>query len=180
MKTVNKRMIGLLVLSVIQLLFPLIFIAEKENVIEKGKEYVFQIRPVDPYDFFQGKYVRLNVRSLLFPSKELQDYKKYDIIYVEFKADTLGAKIKSISKNKTPYSLKLKLNSDPKKYKNVLVNLPFKRFYLEEYNAKRVENKLENSRSNKNFVHVKIYKGDFVITDISSNGVSLVNGKLVE
>jgi uncharacterized membrane-anchored protein len=179
MKTINKRLIGLFVLTLIQLVFPLYFIIEKENIIKKGNEYVFQIRPVDPYDFFQGKYVSLNVNSIKVPSSKVLNFEKNDIIFVEFKKDSLGSTIKSISKNKTKKSLKLKLNSDPSEFDYVLIHLPFKRFYLEEYNAKHVEKKLERSQSNNNFVHVKILNGDFVITDISSDGKSLVNGKKV-
>jgi uncharacterized membrane-anchored protein len=179
MKTYHKRLLGLLILSVAQIIFPLFFISAKEKVISDGKEYKFQITPVDPYDFFQGRYVNLNVVSLTFPSEKLKEFHKNDIVFVEFKEDSLGSKIKSISKEKTMNSLKLKLNSDPKKQKNVFVNLPFKRFYLEENKSKKVEQKLARDTTDKNFVHVKILNGEFVITDISSNGKSLVSGKLL-
>ena len=48
-------------------------------------------------------------------------------------------------------------------------------FYLEEYNAKKVEFKLARSNSKKNFVHVKIRNGDFVISDICSTMCFLQN-----
>ncbi len=174
MKTVNKRLIGLLVLSVFQLIFPLLFIAAKEKVIAEGKEYLFRIQPVDPYDFFQGKYVELNVQSLSFDSKNLTDYKKNEIVYVEFSQDSLGAEINRVSKEKTVNSLKLKMYSDPSVHTTIHFKLPFKRFYLEEYKAKNVELKLARSNSKRNFVHVKILNGEFVITDITSDGKSLV------
>jgi uncharacterized membrane-anchored protein len=174
MKTVNKRLIGLIILSVFQLIFPLLFIAAKEKVIAEGKEYLFRIQPVDPYDFFQGKYVELNVQSLSFDSKNLSDYKKNEIVYVEFSQDSLGAKINRVSKEKTVNSLKLKIYSDPSTHTTIYFKLPFKRFYLEEYKAKNVELKLARSNSKRNFVHVKILNGEFVITDITSDGKSLV------
>lgn len=176
MKTVNKRLIGLLSLALVQICFPLYFIFEKEKVITEGHEFKFAIQPVDPYDFFQGRYVDLNVRSLGFPSKNLKDLKQYEMVYVEFESDSIGSKIKSVSKEKTLNSIKLKLYSNPEKSDTIWFNLPFKRFYLEEYNAKKVEQKLAIRTKAKNFVHVKIKNGDFVITDISSNGKSLVNG----
>ena len=174
MKTVNKRLIGLIILSVFQLIFPLLFIAAKEKVIAEGKEYLFRIQPVDPYDFFQGKYVELNVQRLSFDSKNLSDYKKNEIVYVEFSQDSLGAKISRVSKEKTVNSLKLKMYSDPSTHTTIHFKLPFKRFYLEEYKAKNVELKLARSNSKRNFVHVKILNGEFVITDITSDGKSLV------
>lgn len=177
MKTVNKRLIGLLALALVQICFPLYFIYEKEKVISDGIEYIFPIQAVDPYDFFQGKYVDLNVKSLTFPSSKLKKFKKYDIVYVEFEKDSSGTKIKSVSKEKTEYSIKLKLYFDPTKKGQTTFILPFKRFYLEEQKAKKVELKLARNNSSENFVHVKIKNGDFVITDISSNGKSLISGK---
>jgi uncharacterized membrane-anchored protein len=179
MKTTNKRLIGLLVLSVIQIVFPLLFIAAKEKVISEGKEYLFKIQPVDPYDFFQGRYVDLNIELLSFDSKNLSAFKQNDIVYLEFSQDSLGAKIKRVSKEKTLNSLKLKMYADPLKYKKIIFRLPFKRFYLEEYKAKDVEAKLARTNSKNNFVHVKILNGEYVITDISSDGKSLVTGNLL-
>lgn len=176
MKTVNKRLIGLLVLALVQICFPLYFVFQKEKVISDGQEFTFAIRPVDPYDFFQGKYVDLNVRSLGFPSKKVKEIKQYDMVYVEFENGKKGTRIKAVSKDKALNSIKLKVYSNPSKTDTLWFNLPFKRFYLEEYNAKKVEVKLANSTKAKNYVHVKIRNGDFVITDISSNGKSLVNG----
>lgn len=178
MKTVNKRLIGLIVLSLIQLAFPLFFIAAKEHVIETGKEYLFRIQPVDPYDFFQGRYVSLNVQPLLFKTDKHADFKQNDIVYAEFAQDTTGAKITAISHKKTKHSLKLKLFGKPRD--PLYVRLPFRRFYLEETKAITIENKLLTDRKHPNFVHVKILKGDFVITDISSNGKSLITGNPVQ
>lgn len=178
MKTVNKRLIGLIAISLIQLAFPLFFIAAKEHVIETGKEYLFRIQPVDPYDFFQGRYVNLNVQPLLFKTDKSADFKRNDIVYAEFVQDTAGVKITAISHKKTKHSLKLKLVSKPKD--PLYVILPFRRFYLEETKAKNIENKLLTDWKHPNFVHVKILKGDFVITDISSNGKSLITGNSVQ
>lgn len=173
----NKKLIALIGISLIQIIFPLFFIAAKEKIISDGKEYLFKIQPVDPYDFFQGRYVELNVEQLSIDSKKLLQFKRNDLVYIEFFQDSSGIKIKGVSKNKTRNSLKLKLYSDPLKYKKILFRLPFKRFYLEEFKAKKVETKLARSNTKNNFVHVKIRNGDFVITDISSNGKSLVTGK---
>ena len=179
MKTANKKLIGLLIIALIQLVFPLVFIEAKEQVISEGKEYLFKIQPVDPYDFFQGRYVSLNVERLPFQSKSLTQNKRNDIVYAEFKQDSTGAKIEKISQKKSVNSLKLKLYLTPNQAGKMVFYLPFKRFYLEEYKAKKVERKLANTNSSKNFVHVKILDGEFVLTDISSNGKSLITGKQV-
>lgn len=177
MKPVNKRLIGLIVISLIQLSFPLFFIAEKEQVIESGKEYLFRIRPVDPYDFFQGRYVKLNVQPLFYQTADWKTFRKNELVYAEFRQDSTGAEIKTLSHRKSKHSLKLKLGTDPEN--PVYVKLPFRRFYLEETKALSIENRLSTDRKHLNFVHVRILKGDFVITDISSNGKSLITGKAV-
>jgi len=178
MKSVNKRLIGLIVISLIQLTFPLFFIIAKEHVIETGKEYLFRIQPVDPYDFFQGRYVSLNVQPLVYKTNESADFKRNDIVYAEFEQDTAGVKITAISHKKTKHSLKLKLYSKPEN--PIYVRLPFRRFYLEETKALNIENQLLTDREHTNFVHVRILNGDFVITDISSNGKSLITGNPVQ
>lgn len=178
MKTVNKRLIGIIAIALIQLSFPLFFIAAKEQVIETGKEYLFRIQPVDPYDFFQGRYVRLNIQPLFYETGQYRDFKRNDIVYAEFAQDTAGVKITSLSHKKTKHSLKLKLYSEPGN--PIYVKLPFRRFYLEENKALTIEDRLISNRDHVNFVHVKILKGDFVMTDISSGGKSLITGKPVK
>lgn len=178
MKTVNKTLIGIIAISLIQLSFPLFFIAAKEQVIETGKEYLFRIQPVDPYDFFQGRYVRLNVQPLFYKTDQFGDFKQNDIVYAEFAQDTAGVKVTALSHKKTKHSLKLKLYGKPRN--PVYIKLPFRRFYLEETKALTIEDRLLTDRQHTNFVHVKILKGDFVITDISSNGKSLITGKPVK
>ncbi|MDH4473398.1 MAG: GDYXXLXY domain-containing protein [Fluviicola sp.] len=178
MKTTTKLLIGLAVVSIIQLTFPLFFISAKEQVIEDGKEYLFRIQPVDPYDFFQGRYVSLNVQPLSCSLDNPDDFKRYDIVYAEFEQDSLGATIKQLSHEKTEHSLKLKLYGKPNK--KMRIRLPFKRFFLEENKAKHIELKLSGNSKHRNYVHVKILDGDFVMTDISSNGKSLITGKPVQ
>lgn len=178
MKTRTKLLIALIFISIIQLTFPLFFIAAKERVLDTGKEYLFSIQPVDPYDFFQGRYVSLNVPSLTYTTDNPDEFKRFDIVYVEFEQDSLGAKITHLSHTKTEHSLKLKLYAKPNK--KMRIRLPFRRFFMEEYKAKTVEHKLSRNSSAKNYVHVKILNGDFVMTDISSNGKSLITGKPVK
>ncbi len=178
MKTSNKALIGVIVVSIIQLALPLMFISQKEQVLKSGKEYVFNIRPIDPYNFFQGRYVSLNMEPLEYSDKNYKDFKRFDIVYVEFEQDSIGARIKKLSHEKTKYSLKLKLYREPQS--KMRIPLPFKKFFLEEYKAQTIENRLANTSTGPCFVHARILNGDFVLTDISSNGVSLVTGKPVK
>lgn len=178
MKTSNKALIGLIIVSIFQLAFPLLFISAKERVIEKGKEYVFNIQPIDPYNFFQGRYVSLKMESLAYSDENWKDFKRFDMVYVEFDQDSTGTRIKKLSHEKSKYSLKLKLYAEPGS--KMQIRLPFKKFFLEEYKAQSIENRLGNAPTGSCFVHARILNGDFVLTDISSNGKSLITGNPVK
>jgi uncharacterized membrane-anchored protein len=178
MKTIHKSVLGILLVSLVQLAFPLLFIAEKEKIIETGKEYTFRIEPVDPYDFFQGRYVELYIPKLSYACTNYTEFKRNDLVYVEFKRDSIGSSIERISHEKSKDALKIKLKTIPAQ--EMHIQLPFKRFYLEENKAKRIEERLASTRNATNLVHVKIRNGDFVLTDISSNGISLITGESVE
>ena len=156
---------------------PLLFISAKERVIERGKEYAFAIRPIDPYNFFQGRYVDLNISPLPFKNNDWTNYHSNDIVYLEFKNDSLGAKITGISHERSKYSLKIKLYSDQSQY--LRIRLPFKKFFVEEFKARNIENELAGLNADNCFVHARILNGEFVLTDISSNGISLITKKTV-
>ncbi len=175
MKTKTKRLVGILIISVIQLTFPLYFIAAKENIIETGKEYAFRIEPVDPYNFFQGRYVELNIPVMQVKVPNWNEFKRYDMVYVEFKQTSLGAEISGISKKKSRNAIKLKLYDKPNEFMHI--RLPFKKFFMEENKAKNVELQLTRISKVGSFVHVRVKNGDFVLIDISSNGKSLVTGR---
>lgn len=178
MKTSTKRLLGIILISLIQLSFPLYFIAAKESIIENGKEYAFRIAPVDPYNFFQGRYVNLNIPNLKVQTSNWREFKRYEMVYVEFKQTENGAQISKISKQKSRNSLKLKLYEKPNE--TMHIQLPFRKFFMEENKAKSVEVRLSNISKVGSFVHVRIKNGDFVLTDISSNGKSLVTGNPVK
>lgn len=175
----NKRLLGLGILLIFQLAFPLYFIFLKEGIHDKGKEFLFPIAPVDPYDFFQGKYVDLNAGTISYSGAKAKEFKRKDVVYVTLEQTKNRIKITDVSKKRTAFSLKLVVLKKEKG--NILYfRLPFERFYTEESKAKQIErtiSSLDNSDSIRPYVHVKIYQGDYMIVDISKNGQSLVNSQ---
>lgn len=172
----KQRLAGLGILLIIQLAFPLFFIYQKERIHEVGHEYLFAIEPVDPYDFFQGKYVSLNTAPIEYIEKPTEQFHRKDIVYAQFEQKKSGIQITGLSKTKTKNSLKLVVTKKLPHGKLVF-RLPFTRFYTEESKAREIEQKIaamQDSTDAKAFVHVKVYKGDFVIVDISRNGRSLI------
>lgn len=172
----KQRLAGLGILLIIQLSFPLFFIYQKERIHEVGHEYQFAIEPVDPYDFFQGKYVSLNVSPIIYQQKNGEKFRTKDVVYAQFQQHKNNIEIIEISTKRTKNSLKLIVSKNLPR-RQLLFRLPFKRFYTEETKAREIEQKIaqmQDTSDTKAFVHVKIYKGDFVITDISRMGTSLV------
>lgn len=173
----KQRLAGLGILLLLQLAFPLFFIYQKERIHEVGHEYLFAIQPVDPYDFFQGKYVSLNTSPLEYTEKADEKFKRKDVVYAQFEQKKEGVEITALSKTKTENSLKLVV-TQKLPHGKLRFRLPFSRFYTEESKAKQIEQKIaemQDSTDAKAFVHVKVYKGDFVIVDISRNGHSLLD-----
>lgn len=171
----KKRVIGLVVLLLIQLAFPIYFIRSKEAIHENGQSFSFAIQPVDPYDFFQGKYVRLNAKPLLYKDQNEDKWEENEMVYVTFRQTKVGAKIEHVSKRKSRFSLKLKIQAiDPSGH--LYFSLPFHRFYTEEKKAVRIESTLSmnNPDSLPAYVVARIYNGDFVLIDIQKNGKTLL------
>lgn len=59
MKLLNGVLI--LLVSLIQLAAPAAMIWSRERTLREGAEYRFRVEPVDPYDAFRGRYVRITI-----------------------------------------------------------------------------------------------------------------------
>lgn len=57
----KTKLILFAVSAFILLLIPLIQIFRYETVISKGESFIFKCKPVDPYDPFRGRYVRIRI-----------------------------------------------------------------------------------------------------------------------
>lgn len=58
---------------VAQWVVPLSMIRGREQVLEKGIEVKFHVQPIDPYDPFRGRYVRINAQPAVDESVEWPD-----------------------------------------------------------------------------------------------------------
>jgi hypothetical protein len=82
-------LLGLVFLA--QWLVPVSMILGRERVLEKGTEVKFRVVPVDPYDPFRGRYVRINVQPMIDERIEWpQDLKRGDEAFVLLEPDAEG------------------------------------------------------------------------------------------
>ena len=135
-------------LALIQLYVPTQMILNQESVLNEGKAYKFTTRPIDPNDPFRGKYITLSYEMNSVKTND-STWRRNDDVYVYLK-DSIGyAKIDTISKYKLDtdtdfviakagwFSKASKFNNHTSKLN---FNLPFDRFYMEEFKSKTAEN----------------------------------------
>lgn len=176
----TKIIFGLfLLVAIAQILAPTKMIYDQEYTLKKGKAYKFITQPLDPNDPFRGKYIQLNY--------VISSYKTMDTTWVAhqeifvYLTDSLGyAKIDTVSKQKL-YSNNdfLKTNVDwyNSYNKELNINIPFNRFYMEESKAKPAEDLVRNSVNlnevNNTYALVYIDGNNFVLENVFFNDIAI-------
>lgn len=88
-----NRRIALTVFALVaalQLAVPAYLIFRYENVLRHGTLHRFRTRPVDPYDAFRGRYVRLSVDAATTTSTASQGLERGDWVYATLQRDADG------------------------------------------------------------------------------------------
>jgi uncharacterized membrane-anchored protein len=169
------------VVAIVQWMIPANMIWEKNKTLVRGEVFKFATAPVDPTHPFIGKYVHLDFNEAHSSFPAAGDYKSGETIYVVYKKDKKGyAQVAGISRTKpsTHNYLQAKVNyiNSINNEQTLFFQLPFNRFYMEEYKAPRAE-KLYLERSpdttNKTYALVSLFDGDAVIKDVFINDTSI-------
>jgi len=170
-----------ILVAMAQLYVPAKMILDREDVLATGKEFKFKMAPVDPNDPFRGKYITLRYKENSVQLQSENGWERNEPIYVLLSTDKDGyATIRSVSRIKPSGShdfVKAKVdffvNDDNK---NLIIEYPFDRFYMEESKApaaERVYNESLRDTTKVAYALVKIKGGDAVIKDVLINGISL-------
>lgn len=144
-----------------------------ETVLKDGKVFKFQTRPVDPYDAFRGRYVALGFTQesapLTDPSRLPESGQRLCALVEN---DTNGfARIKGLVFERPPagdyINVKIRYAVSPT---NVLIQLPFDRYYMNEKLAPAAETAYrEHSRRGGQqdaYVTVRVQNGRAVIEEL--------------
>ncbi len=133
---------------------PVSMITASNRILEEGIPMKFRCRPVDPNDPFRGKYIVLNFDVARYVIYTKHDFKIGQEVYLNIGEDSLGfANIEKIQpsppsankiflKAKIDYiSFEVGLNgyNDNNEIYEISLDIPFKRFYLEETKAPQAE-----------------------------------------
>ena len=173
----NKKKILFLLfilVAIVQLFVPAKMILDREDVLKTGKEYKFNVEPIDPSDPFRGKYITLRFKDTKFDNYTDNKWIRNETVYVIFKLDKKGfAIIDSVSREK-PIGTEDYLKTKIKYYNNV--KYLFNRFYMEESKAYTAEVLYKESRrdtSKVTYALVNIKNGKAVLKNVLINGVSI-------
>jgi uncharacterized membrane-anchored protein len=155
-------------LVLLQIATPLSMIMKRESTLKEGTLFRFKTAPVDPFDAFRGRYVALQIEesrvSLNKVSPELEHGQN---AYAHIVVDKDGfAKISQVTALKPKGAPYLSVRIGYKGTKDMTIDFPIDRYYMEENAAPRAE-KLYRRHSRQDakdaYVTVKIKDGFGVI-----------------
>jgi uncharacterized membrane-anchored protein len=169
-KPVLLLLLGLVFLA--QWLVPVSMIIGRERVLEQGTEVNFRVVPVDPYDPFRGRYVRINVQPVIDEAIEWpQDLKRGEAAYVILEPDTEGFARATAVVAERPGGLFLKGKVLWPRSRSLDFGLD--RYYMNEKMAPATERLVAERLRQDATVHVsvRILDGESVITGLFVDGV---------
>ena len=166
----NRTILFLLFIAVVvvQLFVPASLILRRENVIKNGKEYALQAAPVDPYDAFRGRYVRITLATATLPLPPDQSFDEGRKAFAVLETGADGfASAKSISYTRPEGTDYLAVEVSDIGSGNVAIVWPFDRYYMEEFMAPEAERLYwEKMGERAAHISVRILKGMGVITGL--------------
>jgi len=145
-------------------------------VLRSGEEVRIIVEPIDPHDVFRGKYVYINIDTVVKKDTKAT-INDGDKAYLIFKENSDGfATFDRLTDHKPdsgPY-LKVKVYSADWEDGKAYFENPFERFYIEETYAAEAERVAwENSQESKVYIQVKLLNGKGVVEDLLIDGTSI-------
>lgn len=177
-----------IVIALIQLSIPVKSIYDQEQILSHGKEFKFQTAPVDPNDPFRGKYIALRFKENAIRVSSYQDWEKGQEVFVvitenkEGFASPLRALLKEPTNEKHYLTAKIqnvKTNKDQFNHiidKEITIQYPFNRYYMEETKAKAAEDLYRKSTSDSKtstYALVNLKNGKATLKDVMINDTSI-------
>lgn len=155
-------------------------IAAQEDVLRNGTVFHFRTRPVDPSDPFRGKYITLSFQDETFETTEADQWKRGDKVFVVLEPDDRGfARMVDLTDVKPAQGLDyLEAEVSYSGERNVRVDFPFDRFYLEESKASDAEQAYWDSNRDSTqvtYAVVRVKDGQSTLEDVMINDRSIVD-----
>ena len=137
-------LVGLLflLLCLAQWAVPAMMIQAGEKTLEQGTAWRFRTAPVDPYDPFVGRFVRLSYALERQPLVSAQgpEWQQGQKLYAHLAEDAQGfAEFSELSSEPPADGDYIAVSIRYKTRDEVWLHLPFDRFYMEEHQAPQAE-----------------------------------------
>jgi uncharacterized membrane-anchored protein len=175
MKNSPRILLAYAALALVQLAAPLSMVARHEATRVHGRAYRFRTAPVDPADFFRGRYVRLEFEARRTGLPDTEGFEHGERLYAQLGEDEQEfARITALSRTRpaTGDWLRVRMN-----YRwsgtNVEVRLPFDRYYMNENLAPQAETLYrDHSRQGRRDAHatVRVRGGSFALEELYVGG----------
>lgn len=173
MKDGRLILILLALVFLAQWLVPVSMILGREQVLKHGTEVRFRVEPVDPYDPFRGRYVRINVNPVADESVEWADgLKRGESAFAMFEPDAEGfAHARSVLRERPETGLYLEGKVNWPRTRSL--DLGLTRYYMNERMAPATERLVADRLRQDADIHitVRILEGESVITGLYVDGV---------
>jgi uncharacterized membrane-anchored protein len=166
-----------------QWIVPGSMIYDSQEIITKGVPLKFKCEPVDPNDPFRGKYITLDFDIRQFTVDSSQQFEQRSDVIAVLKNDSAGFAVIADIRKQPPEGdelyLKLPINymSNMNKSTELYFDIPFTRFYMEEYKAPAAETLYQQGvadTTGNTYALVYVYKGNARIRDVMVRDTSVL------
>lgn len=178
----RKQVLTVLValLGVVQLAVPISMIVRRERTLAEGELFKFRCEPVDPYDAFRGRYVRLGVEDFAAPwptDEEPRELRYGRRAYASVATGEDGfARVTGVSSKRPPEGHYITTRVRYRDEDRLLLDFPLDRFYMPEDQAPAAEKAYwEHSSAQRRdaYITVRVKDGFPVLEDLYVAGVPI-------
>jgi len=160
-----------IIIALVQWFVPGKMIFDREAILKNGQTFRFLTEPVDPSNPFVGKYIILNFKEERFTVSNPDKYSYNQDIYVLLQNDSSGfAHVKGISATAPAAgSAFVKAKVRWINAKEIMINYPFDKYYMDEFKAPKAENAYREANidtSRKTWAVIKVWKGNAVTENV--------------
>ena len=158
---------------------PAFMISKGEEVLNKGRIYIFKAAPVDPYDYFRGRYVNIRIEKNYVPvSPDTPLYfKSNEAVFATIVNDKDGfAYFDSISRTVPENGDYVKVNFSYQDKNKAYLLIPFNQFFMNEKlapEAERVVREALLKRKDSCVIKLRVHNDTAVIEDLLINNMPI-------
>jgi uncharacterized membrane-anchored protein len=172
----RKELAIFIVIALLQLGVVSSVIFSNYLVLRSGEEVRIIVEPIDPHDVFRGKYVYINIDTVVKKDAKAT-ISDGDKAYLLFKENSDGfATFDRLTDQKPDGGLYMKVKVYSANWENGLAYFenPFERFYIEESYAADAERVAwEHAQEGDVYIKVKLLNGKGVVEDLLIDGTSI-------